>query len=190
MSILAPSPLATAAKKIGGAWWLLLIVGIAWIVIGFVVLRFDDSTVYVISVVFGVLLLLAAANEILRAAITPGGWRVWHIVFAVLLVIGAVIAFVNPGATFESLAIVVGIYFVFVGTYDIITSLFSITLSPVWWLQLLSGIAELVLGFLASSSFSSSVVVLVTYVSVLAIFRGVAEIGAAFTLRQATQTIS
>ena len=69
----------------------------------------------------------------------------------------------------------------FVGTYDIITSLFSITLSPIWWLQLLSGIAELVLGFLASSSFSSSVVVLVTYVSVLAIFRGVAEIGAAFT---------
>jgi uncharacterized membrane protein HdeD (DUF308 family) len=188
MSILTPSPLATAAKKIGGSWWILLIAGIAWIVIGFVVLRFDNSTVYVISVVFGILLLLSAVNEILRAAITPGGWRVWHIIFAVLLVIGAVIAFVNPGATFESLALVVGIYFVFVGTYDIIASLFSIAISPIWWLQLLSGIAELVLGFLASSSFSSGVVVLVTYVSVLAIFRGVAEIGAAFTVRHLTQT--
>jgi uncharacterized membrane protein HdeD (DUF308 family) len=191
MSILtAPSPLVTAAKKFGGSWWILLIVGIAWIVIGFVVLRFDTSTVYVISVVFGVLLLLSAVNEIFRATITLGGWRIWHILFTVLLVIGAIIAFVNPGATFESLAIVVGIYFVFVGTYDIITSLFSISLSPIWWLQLLSGIAELVLGFLASSSFSSGVVVLVTYVSVLAIFRGVAEIGAAFTVRQLTKTAS
>ncbi|MCU1585382.1 MAG: hypothetical protein JWM49_1938 [Microbacteriaceae bacterium] len=191
MSILtAPSPLATAAKKIGGSWWILLIVGIAWIVIGFAVLRFDTSTVYVISVVFGILLLLSAVNEIFRAVITPGGWRVWHIIFTLLLVIGAIIAFANPGATFESLAIVVGVYFVFVGTYDIITSLFSISLSPIWWLQLLSGIAELVLGFLASSSFTSGVVVLVTYVSVLAIFRGVAEIGAAFTVRQATQAIS
>ncbi len=190
MTNLAPSPLATVAKRIGGAWWILLIAGIAWIVIGFVVLRFDTSTVYVISVVFGILLLLAAGNEILRATITLGGWRVWHIIFAILLIIGAVIAFLNPGATFESLAIVIGIYFVFIGTYDIITSLFSISLSPVWWLQLLSGIAELILGFLASSSFSSSVVVLVTYVSVLAIFRGIAEIGAAFTVRHATKSIS
>ena len=190
MTTLAPSPLATAAKRFGSSWWILLIVGIAWIVIGFVVLRFDNSTVYVVSMVFGVLVLLSAVNEIFRAAISVGGWRIWHITFAVLLVIGAVIAFVNPGATFESLALIVGVYFVFVGTYDIITSLFSVALSPIWWLQLLAGIAELVLGFLASSSVSSSVVVLVTYVSVLAIFRGVAEIGAAFTVRQATQTIS
>jgi uncharacterized membrane protein HdeD (DUF308 family) len=190
MSNLAPGPLATAAKKIGGAWWILLVIGIAWIVIGFLVLRFDSSTVYVISVVFGILVLLAAGNEIFRATLTVGGWRVWHIIFAILLIIGAIIAFVNPGATFESLAIVVGIYFVFIGTYDIITSLFSIALSPVWWLQLLSGVAEVVLGFLASSSFSSSVIVLVTYVSVVSIFRGVAEIGAAFTVRQATRSVS
>ncbi|MFF1632548.1 HdeD family acid-resistance protein [Leifsonia sp. NPDC058248] len=188
MSISAPSPLATAAQKIGSSWWILAIVGIAWIVIGFVVLRFDTSTVYVISIVFGILLLLSAGNEVFRAVITPGGWRVWHTIFAILLVIAAIIAFVNPGATFESLALVIGLYFVFIGTYDIISSLFSIAISPIWWLQLLSGIAELILGFLASSSFSSSVLVLVTYVSVLAIFRGIAEISAAFTIRHLTQT--
>ena len=190
MSIFAPSPLSAISKRLGSSWWALLIVGIAWIVIGFVVLRFDNSTVYVISIVFGILVLLAAIGEIFRALVSTGGWRVWHIIFAVLLVIGAVITFINPGATFTSLALVIGFYFVFAGTYDIITSLFSIDLSPVWWLQLLSGIAEIVLGFLASSSFSSSVVVLVTYVSVVAIFRGVAEIAAAFTVRQVAQTAS
>jgi uncharacterized membrane protein HdeD (DUF308 family) len=190
MTALSAGPLAGAAKKLGGAWWLLLLAGVAWIVIGFVVLRFDQSTVYVISIVFGIMLLLAAAGELAKSVVTTGGWRVWHIVFAVLLVFGAIVAFVNPGTTFESLAVVVGLYFVFVGVYDIVSSLFSVAVSPVWWLQLLSGIAELVLGFLASSSFSSSVVVLVTYVSVVAIFRGVAEIAAAFSLRHLSTAVA
>ena len=183
-------PLATAVQKVGGAWWIPLVTGIAWVVIGFVVLRFDKATVDVVSIVFGVMLLLAAAGEVVRAWLTTGGWRVWHIIFTVLLIVGAVIAFTNPTSTFASLALVVGFYFVFVGLYDIIASLFSVGLYPGWWLQLISGIAELVLGLLASSSPSSSVVVLVTYVSVTAMFRGVAEIGAAFSIRQLTHAVA
>ncbi len=184
MSTLAQSPLAALVKRIGHLWWLLLVVGIAWIVIGFVVLRFDAATVDVIAIVFGILVLLSAAGEVLAAAVTPGGWRVWHIVFAVLLVIGAVVVFVNPGGTFLSLALVTGFYFVFAGTFDVISSLFA-TSVPGWWLQLLSGIAEVVLGFLASASYVDSVVVLVTFVSFSAIFRGVSEIAAAFAVRSA-----
>ena len=184
MSSLASAPLATTAKKLGSSWWLLLIAGIAWIVIGFVVLRFDSSTPLVISIVLGVMLLLAAAAEIFRATVSIGGWRVWHAVFAVFLVIGAVVAFADPGDTFVSLAVVVGFSFVIVGVYDIVASLFSISLSPVWWLQLLSGIAEVVLGTLASSSLANSVVVLVTYVSVVAVFRGISDIAAAFGVRR------
>lgn len=186
MTTFAAGPLADTARKIGSRWWLLLVAGIIWIVLGFVVLRFDQATVYAVSIVFGIMLLLAGAGEIAKATFTVGGWRVWHVLFAVLLIVAAVIAFVNPGGTFESLALVTGFYFVFVGVYDILSSLFSISVSPVWWLQLLSGIAELVLGFLASSSLSSSIVVLVTYVSVVAIFRGVAEIAAAFSVRGLT----
>ncbi len=181
MSILAPSPLVAVAKRPGTSWWAPVIVGIGWIVIGFVVLQLDSSTM---SIVFGILVMLSAIGEIFRAVDTTGGWRVWHVIFAVLLLIGAAITFVNPGASFTSLALVIG--FLFAGAYDIITSLFSFDPSPVWWLHLLSGIAEILLGFLASSSsFSSSVVELVTYVSVVAIFRGVAEIAAAFTAHQA-----
>ncbi len=143
ISVVSPSPLTAVAQKLGRNWWALLVVGIAWIVLGFVVLRFDSSTVYVVSIVFGIMVLFTAAGEIFRATVTVGGWRVWHIVFAILLIVGAFITFANPGATFESLALVVGFYFVFVGTYDIVTSMFSVGVSPVWWLQLLAGIAEI-----------------------------------------------
>ena len=176
------SPLEAVAKKFGSLWWTLVVVGVVWIIVGFVILRFDNSTVLVISIVFGIMVLLAAAGEIFRAAVTAGGWRVWHVIFAILLIIGAIIIFVHPGATFVSLAFVAGLYFVLVGTFDMISSLFAIGI-PGWWVQLLTGIAEVILGFLASSSFSSSVVVLVTYISLVAIFRGVSEIGAGFAVR-------
>lgn len=177
------APLEAVARKLGRFWWVLLVVGIAWIIVGFVVLRFDTATIDVVSILFGILILLSAAAEIFRAVITPNGWRVWHILFAILLVIAAVIAFINPGGTFVSLALVVGFYFVFVGTFDIISSLFSIGSSPAWGLQLVSGVLQLLLGFIASSSLSASVLILVTYVSISALFRGVAEIAAAFTAR-------
>ncbi|MCS5732880.1 HdeD family acid-resistance protein [Herbiconiux daphne] len=183
----ARSPIESVARAVGGAWWVPLIAGIAWITVGFVVLRFDRSTIEVVSIVFGVMVLLAAAGEVLRAVVTPGGWRVWHVVFAVLLVVGAIVIFIRPGDAFVSLALVTGFYFVFAGTFDVVTSLFS-TAIPGWWLQLVSGIAQIVLGFLASASFDASVVVLVTYVSITAIFRGVAEIAAAFTVRSVRTT--
>ncbi|MDQ1547531.1 MAG: hypothetical protein QOH69_2435 [Actinomycetota bacterium] len=181
------APLQAVAKRLGRLWWVLLVVGIAWIVVGFVVLRFDTSTVAVISILFGILILLSAAGEVFRAIVTAGGWRVWHILFAILLIVAAAIAFVNPGGTFFSLALVVGFYFVFAGTFDIISSLFSVGTSPAWGLQLVSGVLQLLLGFIASSSLSASVVILVTYVSVSALFRGVAEIAAAFTARSIYQ---
>ncbi len=180
------SPLEAIARRIGSLWWLLVAVGVAWIVIGFVVLRFDSASVTIVAVVFGIMILLAAVGEFFRAAISPGGWRVWHIIFGVLLVAAAVIAFVNPGGTFVSLALVIGFYFVVAGTFDIITSLFNAAL-PGWWLGLLSGIAEVILGFIGSTSVSSGAVVLVTFVSVLAIFRGVSEISAGFGVRAITK---
>jgi uncharacterized membrane protein HdeD (DUF308 family) len=52
-----------------------------------------------------------------------------------------------------------------------------------WWTQLLLGIAELVLGVWAIRSWERSLLTLVTLVGVWAIFHGVGEIFAAFSLR-------
>lgn len=183
-------PLKAVADRIGRRWWLLLIPGIAWIVVGFAVLRFDAGTVAIVSILFGLMVLLAAAGEVFNAVITSGGWRVFHVVFAILLFIGAIGVFVDPGGTFVSLAFVIGFYFVFAGTYDVIASLFDIGTVPGWWLRLISGILELVLGFLASSSFANGTYVLVTFVSIAALFRGIAEISAAFSARSAARLIS
>jgi len=172
-----------ATGRLSRYWWTLLTAGIVWIVVGFVVLRFDSASMALVSVVVGAMALLAAVGELMRAAVTTGGWRVWHLVFAALLLVSAVVAWVDPGEAFVSLALVVGFVFVYAGIFDVIWSLFSIRSSPVWWLQLLSGVAQLVLGFFASSSVQAGAAVLITYVSLSALSRGIAEIAAAFTIR-------
>jgi len=187
---LVAQPLKAIADRVGKRWWLLLIPGIAWVIIGFVVLRFDASTVAIVAIVFGIMVLLAAAGEVFSATITSGGWRAFHIIFAVLLFIGAISVFLDPTGAFVSLALVVGFYFVFAGTYDIVVSLFEIGSVSGWWLRLASGILQVLLGYLASSSFSNGVVVLVTFVSVAALFRGIAEISAAFSARSVAGVIS
>ena len=53
-----------------------------------------------------------------------------------------------------------------------------------WWTQLLLGVAELVLGVWAVRSWERSLVTLVTLVGVWAIFHGVGEIFAAFSVRE------
>ena len=55
---------------------------------------------------------------------------------------------------------------------------------PSWWTQLLLGIAELVLGVWAVRSWERSLLTFVTLVGVWAIFTGVNEIFAAFSLRE------
>jgi hypothetical protein len=53
-----------------------------------------------------------------------------------------------------------------------------------WWTQLLLGVVELVLGVWAVRSWQRSLFTLVTLVGVWAIFHGVGEISAAFSVRE------
>jgi len=46
-------------------WWVLLVTGIAWTIISIVIFRFDYSTVAAVGVLFGIIALASAANEML-----------------------------------------------------------------------------------------------------------------------------
>jgi uncharacterized membrane protein HdeD (DUF308 family) len=52
-----------------------------------------------------------------------------------------------------------------------------------WWLQLVIGILEIILAFWVAGSFRRSVILLVAYVGIVALSRGITEIFVAFKLR-------
>lgn len=167
-------------------WWLFLVTGIAWIVLGIFILRFNATTVAAVAILFGAYCLVAAGNEMVTASVSSSGWRVFRWLLAALFVVVAILAFYNPGGTFASLAFLMSFYFVFRGVYDIAAS-FAASIIPGWWALLITGLAEIALGFWAASSWKVSVIALVVLVAAGAILYGVGQIASAFLIRKAGQ---
>jgi uncharacterized membrane protein HdeD (DUF308 family) len=183
MSVLA----ARAQRTLGRVlppWWLLLITGIGWMLVALIVLRFDYTSVSAISILFGIIALAAGALEIGVTILASGWWKLLHAVLAAIFIGAGIIGFIHPGDTFRALAAVISFFLVFAGTFDIIESISVRHEIEVWWLQLITGIVELALGFWAAGYYGRSAILLVAWVAALAITRGVQNIVLAFRVRE------
>lgn len=174
-----------AAPDAARFWWLYLVAAGGWFLFAVIVFRFDWTTVSSISLLFGIVLLAAAVMELLSVFTTSGWWRLAHGALAIAFGVIAVIAFVHPGDTFEALAAVLSFYFIFKGTFDVVVAVAEHGELDLWWLRLLVGIAELLLGFWAAGDFGHSVVLLVVWIGATALTRGITDVLQAFALRKA-----
>jgi uncharacterized membrane protein HdeD (DUF308 family) len=172
-----------ALWRMAGPWWLFLVTGIAWLIISVVVLRFTTTSIVTVGVLLGVLFLLAALNEFMISAVRRS-WRWAHILLGILFVVGAIWAFARPVNAFWSIASVLGLLLVFKGTLDVIGSVMTKDINSSWWLGLVVGILELVLGFWVSQQlFPARGALLLFWVGFFALFRGISEIVVAFEVR-------
>jgi len=169
--------------RVFGPWWLWLITGISWMVVGLILLRFDYTSVSAISILFGVVALAAGALEIGALMLANGWWKLLHVILALVFIVAGVVAFIHPGNTFAALAAVFSFFLVFAGAFDIVIAISVRREIEVWWLQLVGGILELALGFWAAGYYGRSAVLLVAWVAAFAIIRGVRDIVLAFRVR-------
>jgi uncharacterized membrane protein HdeD (DUF308 family) len=176
----APRALSRALPR----WWLFLITGIGWELVGLIVLRFDYTSVRAISILFGVVAIAAGLLELLQLWIAQGWWKLLYAVLAVIFIAAGVVSFIHPGDTFVALAAVFSFFLVLAGTFDVIMSIAARKEIEVWWLQLIGGIILLALGFWAAGYYGRSAVLLIAWVAAFAIIRGVRDIVFAFRLRE------
>ena len=177
------SRLSSPTIGTGVAWWLFLITGALWFVIAWVVLRFDLTSVAAVSVLAGVVILLAGVAELFNAFIAPG-WKWLHAILGAVFIITGGIAFFRPGGTFAMLAAFIGWYLLFKGMLDIILAFATKDANDAWWLGLIIGIIEVGLGFWAAGSFGRSAALLIMFVGAIALTRGITDIVLAFRLRK------
>jgi len=176
---------AAASRTLGRAlppWWLFLVTGVGWTVLGVIILRFDYTTVRAISILFGVVAIAAGVVEIGVMMLADGWWKLLYGVLAIVFIVAGVVAFIHPGDTFAALAAVMSFFLIFAGTFDIISSISSRHEIDVWWVTLVGGIIEVVLGFWAAGYWGRSVILLVAWVAAFAIVRGIRDIVLAFHL--------
>jgi uncharacterized membrane protein HdeD (DUF308 family) len=181
------SSFAAAQRTLGRVlppWWLLLITGIGWMLVALIVLRFDYTSVSAISILFGIVAIMAGVLEIGVLILAAGWWKLLHGLLVVVFMAAGIVAFIHPGDTFEALAAVFSFFLIFAGTFDIIIAISARREIGVWWLQLIGGIILLLLGFWAAGYYGRSAVLLVAWVAAIAIIRGVRDIVLAFRVRE------
>jgi uncharacterized membrane protein HdeD (DUF308 family) len=166
-------------------WWLVLITGIAWILFSVIVFRFDYTTVTAIAVLFGIVAIAVGISELFAAFLARGWWRVLAIVAGVFFIAVGIVAFTKPGNTFVGLAGVISFYFVIAGSWNLITGIWTRSVNSAWWVQTVTGIVELGLGFWAAGYWNRSVTLLVAWVGAMALIRGINEIVLAFRMHEA-----
>jgi uncharacterized membrane protein HdeD (DUF308 family) len=171
-------------------WWIPLVTGIAWLLVAWLVLRLNQTSVTTVGVLIGIVLIAAGVNEAATAAFVPGGWKVWHIIMAVIFLLGGLWGLIRPVNTFFALASVLGLILILYGSFEIARAIASRDINPYWWLNLIVGLLLLLLAFWVSGSdrvyaLQQRAYLILFWVGFLALFKGISQIMMAFGIRHA-----
>ncbi|MDI1459732.1 DUF308 domain-containing protein [Catellatospora sp. KI3] len=164
-------------------WWLFLITGVCWIIISWWVLAFNTRSINTIATLTGIVILVAAVAELFQAFYAPG-WRWLHAVLGILFLFTGFICWINPGKTVFWLAAFIGWYLLFKGAADIVLAFMTKREHDGWWLGLIIGIIEMILGFWAAGRFARSFGLLIVLVGVIALTRAITDFIMAFRIRE------
>jgi uncharacterized membrane protein HdeD (DUF308 family) len=177
------------ARKALGYWWVVLVAGILWLAAALVILQFDKASITTVSVILGIMFLVAAAQQFVLAAIADS-WRwLWGLI-GVLYVVCGVICFIDPKNTFAGLADILGFLFLIVGIWWTMRAFIEKDVNPVWWLTLISGILMIILAFWTSGQlFITRAYTLLVFAGIWALMQGITDITRAFMLRSLRDAI-
>jgi len=139
--------------------------------------------VYAVSYLFGIVALMAGVNEFLAMGVSTTGWKITRGILGVLFVIAGIWALVHPHNAFLTIAGLIGYFFLFKGIFDLTVAFVARAQSQLWWLQLIVGITEILLAFWVAGNFRQKTVLLVAYVGIIGLSRGITELILAFKLK-------
>jgi uncharacterized membrane protein HdeD (DUF308 family) len=176
-------------------WWVFLLTGIAWLLIAWLVLRMDITSIAAVGVLLGVVFLVASVNEVGLGSLMSGGWKILHYVMALIFFIGGLWSLVRPVDTFFALASVLGLILIFYGTFEIARAFSSRDVNPYWWIGLVTGILLLLMAFWISGSdrvyaLAQRTYLILFWVGFFALFKGITQIVNAFGIRHAGKVAS
>jgi uncharacterized membrane protein HdeD (DUF308 family) len=170
-----------AVRGLASSWWLFLVIGILWILFGMFVLSYNVGSLLALAIFAGATFIMTGITQVLTAGRVEG-WRWLWLVGGALSIIAGIVAFVWPGSTLLVLSVILAWFLVFKGIVDVVGALASVG-RPWWWVTLILGVLELLLGIWAAGYPGRSLFVFVNLVGIYAVFYGFTELFAAFDLR-------
>jgi uncharacterized membrane protein HdeD (DUF308 family) len=186
MEAAAPSDAVAreALKGISRLWWLWIVFGLAWIVVGVVILQFDDASITTVGVIVGVMFLASGFQQFAVGSMAERGrWLYW--IFGALFLVAGVIALISPENTFATLADILGFLFLLVGLFWILQAFAARELNDLWWVGLISGLLMVILAFWTGGQFFiEKAYLLLVFAGIWALMQGFIDLVRAFQIKK------
>jgi len=176
-------------ERITSYWWIELLIGVLWVMIALVILKFNHASVTTVGVLTGIMFLVFAAEDFLIAFLDRGARWLWAI-FGVLLAAGGIAALSHPSGTFAGFADILGFVFLLIGILWMVQAFAERAINSLWWLTLISGILMMGLAFWVSGQFFlTRAATLLVFAGIWAMMNGVIAIVRAFQIREVGQAL-
>jgi uncharacterized membrane protein HdeD (DUF308 family) len=176
---LTPEEERAVADAYSRTWWLWLIAGILWLILGFMVLSLRPASITACVIIIAIAFWLGGLTMFALAIVLEGGWRWLVIIGGVFALAAGLAALVWPEPTLVVISVFVAWYLLIRGIFDVSIAL-THTHVRGWWMPLIAGIIGIGLGAWAIGNPDRSVLLLVTIIGIWSIFKGVADLMASF----------
>jgi uncharacterized membrane protein HdeD (DUF308 family) len=174
---------STAGQGTGTRWWVLVLVGVLAIIVGFVAVVLPGPTLLVVGILFGanlmvwgIFMLVMAFGEHLGVAHT-----LLRVIVGVLGVLAGLVCLVHPGTGVVAVLLATSFWFILTGIADLVA---GIHLAEGRWLSILLGVVGIVAGIIIVANPAIGLTTLVLFVGIGFMARGVIEVAAGLALRR------
>ena len=177
---------STAAGQVTGSrWWVLVLVGVLSIIVGFVAVVLPGPTLLVVGILFGanlvvwgVFMLVMGFGEHLGVAHT-----LLRVVVGVLGILAGLVCLVHPGTGVLAVLLATSFWFILTGVADLVGGIHRVEGR---WLSVLLGVIGIAAGVIIVADPAVGLTTLVLLVGIGFMARGVLEVAAGLALRRAT----
>lgn len=175
-------------------WWIYLFSGIVSILFGAVVLTLEIDWVdgarrgvtasYLVALLIGAWLIAWGVFQLVAALGDSRPNSGWYAFGGLAAIVAGILAWAWPDATYLVLVVILGWAFIVWGVIDIIGG-FTVMGSYHWWVNLIRGVASIVLGIFAMAWVNIALFFVLLVLGVGSILWGIGDIAAAFLFRRA-----
>lgn len=174
------------SKKLFKNWWLLLLAGILFVILGISYIAAPGAALLTTGMFIGIIILISGVSITAYALSLSGteGWG-WRLVEGIIDILLGIIILWNPFASAMLIPIAIGIWAIIRGVVLSVDS-FSYKKAGVqdWWGFLLLGILAVIFGFIVLGNIAASAIVTGWMIGIMLLSVGIAGIFYAMKIRK------
>jgi uncharacterized membrane protein HdeD (DUF308 family) len=169
------------------SWQTTLLLGVATLVLGLIVSFHPTTSLNVLAVLFGVLMIVSGIFQLIRAFARSESHRVWPGISGLLLIVIGVVLIRHLNLTVAAIGLLTGITWIVQGIAALAAGIPGGSREGRgWWI--LFGTVSLIAGIVVAATPVTSVRAIAVLIGIWFVIQGLCEIIAGFMLRHAVNT--